>query len=105
MMQEYKQDEKQLWWVRYVTKRDLESGVPLQGDAFFYATNEEELNKLIAGWLRYIQHDGVTVQEITPVPPDFKLHFYNLLQELPEHHQIIEFQSRQTGEMTGATGH
>jgi hypothetical protein len=93
MLQEYKLHKEHLWWVRYVTKHNLQADsqcVQPQGNAFFYATDKETLHKHIAAWQRYIEHDGVIVQEIQPVPPDFKLHFYDLLQELPEPHRIVE---------------
>jgi hypothetical protein len=78
MQQGYQLEAKQCWWVRYISKRDLEEQgqtTSPRGNAFFYARDEEALHKDVAGWLKYIKHDGVIVQAIEPVTPDFKLEF------------------------------
>jgi hypothetical protein len=95
MMQEYGQEDKKLWWVRYIQKRDLEAETPQQRNAFFYAVDEEALRKDLAGWQRYIKHEEVIVQTIEQVPSDFRLQREpGLLQELPASGRIVQIPLR-----------
>src|SRR5271165_2377390 len=93
MVQDQGKAEEKLWWVRYTSKRDLarqDEATPEQGNAFFCAIDEEALHKHLAGWQRYIKHDGVVVQAIEQVPLDFRLRFEtDLLQELPTSGRIV----------------
>ena len=70
--------EEKVWWVRYIYKSDLAcgpNGRPHQENAFFHAHDEDELQKQIAGWMRYIKHNTAIVQKIEQVTPDFRLEF------------------------------
>jgi hypothetical protein len=102
MVREYTshKDNETLWWVRYVSKEDLErqdGSTPVQGNAFFYASDEQALQKRLAGWQRHIKHEGVVIQVIEQVPPGFNLHFSGNLPDIPKGARILTLVERIVG--------
>lgn len=76
MQQDRETEEEQIWWARYIYKRDLGALpqiVPQQGNAFFYARDEAEARKQVAGWQHSIKHEAVIVYALEQVTADFKL--------------------------------
>jgi hypothetical protein len=85
--------EERFWWVRYAYRRHLacqqrRQTVPL-GEAFFYAADEEQIEKHVQGWQHYIKHDQVKVLSIEEVPLGFHLHCRGLLKELSPDARIL----------------
>jgi hypothetical protein len=102
MVREYnhEKDNEKLWWVRYSEKRDLErqdGSMPEQKSAFFYALDEQALDKHLAGWLHHMKHDCVMIQAIEQVPLGFHLHFFGKLQPVPKGSRILMLVERVVG--------